>query len=179
MNTVRYGMPLIKIVKYGTILDKNRLPRLIEERVVHSSVANPSCVEGIAAMMNGVFFLDRQTEEYVYELCFNAEMKLIGVFEVSHGTLSASFSNPREIFQKALLCGAASVIVVHNHPSGSAKPSRQDCSARERLARAGEMIGIRVMDSLIIGKDGDYYSFYEEGHEAEQEAGCEEHVIER
>lgn len=179
MNTVRYGMPLMKIVKYGTILDENRLPRLIEERVVHRTEQAFACAGDVAAMMNSVFLLDRQTEEYVYELCFNAEMKLIGVFEVSHGTLSASFSNPREIFQKALLCGAASVIVVHNHPSGSAKPSRQDCSARERLARAGEMIGIRVMNNLIIGKDGDYYSFCEEGYEAEQEAGCEEHVIER
>lgn len=79
---------------------------------------------------------------------------------ISVGTLNASIVHPREVFNKAISHNAASLIVVHNHPSGNPSPSREDFLVTERLIEAGKIIGITVLDHIVIGHDA-YYSFKE------------------
>jgi len=82
---------------------------------------------------------------------------------VSEGTLTNSLIHPREAFRDAIRESAASVIFAHNHPSGDPSPSREDIIITERLADAGEIVGIKVLDHVIIG-DGQFTSMMEKGY---------------
>lgn len=84
----------------------------------------------------------------------------MGIFEISHGTINSSFANPRETFIRALLCGAAHFILLHNHVSGDVTPSKEDVRACNRIFEMGKMMGVELCDFIVIG-DG-YYSFREE-----------------
>jgi len=81
---------------------------------------------------------------------------------VSRGTLTASLVHPREVFRPAIREAAAALVLVHNHPSGDPTPSREDREITSRLARAGEILGIRVVDHVVVAERG-YRSFREEG----------------
>lgn len=88
--------------------------------------------------------------------------RLLREYKVSEGTLTNSPIHPREAFKEAIRESAASVIFVHNHPSGDPAPSRDDIAVTGRLKSAGEIIGIQVLDHIIIG-DGTYVSLREQG----------------
>jgi len=79
------------------------------------------------------------------------------------GSLNASLVHPREVFRSAIKRGSASIICIHNHPSGDPTPSREDLLLTNRLVEAGNIIGIEVLDHLIIG-DGIFISLKEQGH---------------
>ena len=79
---------------------------------------------------------------------------------ISVGTVNASLVNPREIFMEALKYGASSIILLHNHPSGDETPSRNDILVTKRVAEAGEIMGIHLLDHIIIG-DNKYTSLKE------------------
>jgi DNA repair protein RadC len=80
----------------------------------------------------------------------------------SQGTLTASLVHPREVFRPALREAAAAVILVHNHPSGDPTPSQEDREITERLARAGDLLGIPVLDHVVVAERG-FASLREEG----------------
>lgn len=82
---------------------------------------------------------------------------------ISEGTLTNSLIHPREAFRDAIKEAAASVIFIHNHPSGDTSPSREDILMTERLVKAGEIIGIKVLDHVIIGDDR-YTSMFDKGY---------------
>lgn len=149
----------MRVVNYGTMLDENFYPVMYKEKAVNYKTDNLNTPKSIVLMMNEVFKMDKQSEEYLYELCFTIKMKLLGVFEIAHGTINHVEISSREIFQKALLCGAAMVVLIHNHPSGDASPSREDLFMAERMNDAGELIGVPVADHLIVGKD--FFSLHE------------------
>ena len=92
----------------------------------------------------------------------NAKNRFMKDYRVSEGTLTGSMIHPREAFREAIRESAASVIFVHNHPSGDPGPSREDIAVTERLVNAGELIGIKVLDHVIIG-DKDYLSLKAQG----------------
>lgn len=92
---------------------------------------------------------------------FNVKNELIMKDYVSTGGLNFSSAHPREVFSNALKKGASSVILVHNHPSGDPTPSASDISTTRQLCEAGEILGVRVLDHIIIG-DGKYLSFKKE-----------------
>ena len=77
---------------------------------------------------------------------------------VSVGTLNSSLIHPREVFKTAVKESSNTVILVHNHPSGDPTPSDEDKVITEKLTRAGELLGIKVLDHVIVGKD-EHYSF--------------------
>jgi DNA repair protein RadC len=81
---------------------------------------------------------------------------------VSEGTLTASLVHPREVFRDAIRQSAAALVLVHNHPSGDPTPSAEDRAVTERLASAGEVLGIRVVDHIVVAEHG-YHSFSEAG----------------
>ena len=103
-----------------------------------------------------------EAKEHFLCLHMDNKNKILAVDIVSTGSLTASIVHPREIFKSALLTSAASIIMVHNHPSGDPKPSREDIEITGRIRKAGELLGIRVLDHIVIG-DGDYVSFADQG----------------
>jgi DNA repair protein RadC len=94
--------------------------------------------------------------------CLSMDGSIAGVHEISHGDLSSSLVHPREVFKRAILNNAATIILCHNHPSGSLKPSLDDRSITNRLKSAGDLLGISVIDHIIIS-ESDYISFKSEG----------------
>ncbi len=81
---------------------------------------------------------------------------MIGIEVVSVGSLTASIVTPRELFKSAILESAAAVIISHNHPSGDPAPSQDDIRLTERISKAGEILGIKLLDHVIIGELGSY-----------------------
>lgn len=104
--------------------------------------------------------LDR---EHFWVLLLNTKNQLLRMVEVSVGSLNASIVHPRELFKEAVRLSAASVVVVHNHPSGDASPSGADVQLTRRLARAGEVLGIELVDHVVIGDGGAHTSLRELG----------------
>ena len=84
--------------------------------------------------------------------------KVIGIDEVSSGTLTASLVHPREIFKTAIVANAAGIVLVHNHPSGDPTPSAEDREITKRLKQASEILGIPILDHIILGCDH-FHSF--------------------
>jgi len=101
-------------------------------------------------------------KEYFKVLLLNVKGQIIMTDDVSTGCLTGSFAEPREVFSNPVRRGAASVILIHNHPSGDPTPSGADIKVTCELADAGRLLGIPVYDHIIIG-DGQYVSLKEEG----------------
>lgn len=102
-----------------------------------------------------------QKQEQMKLLMLNTKSKLIGESNISKGTVNASLVSPRELFIEALECGAVSIIMMHNHPSGDPTPSKSDLLLTKRVKDAGDLIGIELLDHIIIGNNC-YISFAEE-----------------
>ncbi len=94
-----------------------------------------------------------KAKEHFKLVLLNTRNRIIGITDVSTGTLSASLVHPREVFKDAIRNCASSIILVHNHPSGDPEPSEEDLKITRRLVDAGRIIGIDVLDHVIIGKN--------------------------
>ena len=94
-----------------------------------------------------------ETKEHFVTLHLDSKNRLACMDVVSTGSLNASIVHPREVFKTALLSNAAALILIHNHPSGDPTPSREDLELTGRLKEAGELLGLRVLDHIIIGED--------------------------
>lgn len=150
----------MKISTYKTMLDNSSKNILVTENIFEyigsDDFSNPL---KIVEFMKCVFEMDKLAEEYLYMIAFNTKMNVLGVFNIFHGTCNLAFVSPREILIRALLCGAANIVITHNHRSGNCKPSLDDEKATERLKKACGLINIPLIDHIIIGKD--FYSFKE------------------
>jgi DNA repair protein RadC len=121
--------------------------------------------DAAAAVREDMRILDR--EEFRV-LLLNTKNGLIKKAEVSRGSLNASIVEPREVFKDAIAASAASMILVHNHPSGDPTPSSEDIAVTKRLVKAGELLNISVLDHIILGhrttkRDQDFVSLKELG----------------
>lgn len=103
-----------------------------------------------------------QKKERFITLYLDTKNQILKEETVSIGSLNASIVHPREVFKSALLESSASVIMIHNHPSGDPSPSREDIMVTEKLVEGGKLLGIDVLDHIIIG-DGKYVSLKDEG----------------
>ncbi len=99
-------------------------------------------------------------QEIFKVVLLNTKNEIIADIDVSIGTLNSSLVHPREVFREAIKRSSNKIILMHNHPSGSIKPSKEDKQITSRLIKCGEIIGIEVIDHIIIG-DGTYFSFKE------------------
>jgi len=115
--------------------------------------------DAVGLVMEEMRHYDR---EHFRALLLNTKNQVIWRDNVSVGTLNSSSVHPRELFRNAIKKSAASVILVHNHPSGDPTPSREDLDVTGRLCEAGRIIGIEVLDHIIIG-DNRYTSFKTKG----------------
>ena len=104
------------------------------------------------------------TEEIFGIVCLNTKKQIVGIFEVSHGTLDSSLVHPREVFKRAMLVNSACIILFHNHPSGNTEPSIEDKNMTKRICEVGKIHGIKVIDHIIVGYDNNYLSFRESGY---------------
>ena len=101
-----------------------------------------------------------QYKEIFKVVLLNTKNEIITDVDISMGTLNSSLVHPREVFREAIIRSSNKIILLHNHPSGNAEPSKEDKSVTNRLKECGELIGIEVIDHRIIG-DGIYFSFKE------------------
>ena len=156
---------MVRMIKYRTRLTENK--RVVLEKELsgnYQTFPHAITTPDDAAYIGREFVrIHEESEEYMYMICMNTKNKVIGVFEVSHGSVNSSIVNPREVFQKALLGNAVAIIVMHNHPSGDPTPSKEDIEVTKRLVKSGEIIGVQVLDHLIIG-DNKYVSLKEKGY---------------
>jgi DNA repair protein RadC len=106
--------------------------------------------------------LQNKTKEYFYALFLDTKNRILKDELVSIGTLNESLIHPRELFNSAVQASCNSVIIVHNHPSGDCVPSDSDKEVTKVLVEAGEIMGIKVLDHVIIGKEG-FMSLKESG----------------
>jgi DNA repair protein RadC len=106
--------------------------------------------------------LQNKTKEYFYALFLDTKNRILKDELVSIGTLNESLIHPRELFNSAVQASCNSVIIVHNHPSGDCVPSDSDKEVTKVLVEAGEIMGIKVLDHVIIGKEG-FVSLKESG----------------
>jgi len=104
--------------------------------------------EDVAAVVKSK--LKGKKKEHFWVICLDTRNRLINCKPVSVGSLDTSIVHPREVFKEAVSSSAASVIFVHNHPSGDPEPSKEDVELTKRLAKAGEIIGIDVLDHIIV-----------------------------
>lgn len=100
--------------------------------------------------------------EQFYILLLNRSNTVLGISKISEGGISGTVVDPKKIFQVALKANASNLILAHNHPSGSLKPSEADERITKKLKSAGEFLEITVLDHLIITSEG-YYSFADDG----------------
>ena len=96
-------------------------------------------------------------------LLLDTKHKVIGIHTVSIGSLTVSIVHPREVYKAAILANAAAIIGIHNHPSGNPDPSPEDHALTKRLAEAGNILGITLLDHVVIGQNT-HYSFGDQGH---------------
>jgi DNA repair protein RadC len=95
-------------------------------------------------------------------LLLDAKHRKLREARISEGSLTASIVHPREVFAPAVRESAAALILVHNHPSGDPSPSPEDVELTRRLRQAGEIVGIRVLDHVIVGAEH-HFSFVDAG----------------
>jgi len=103
-----------------------------------------------------------QRKEYFLALLLDGKNRILKRVQISEGSLNQSIVHPREVFSQAVRESAAAVILVHNHPTGDPTPSREDKEITRRLKEAGELLGIKILDHIIIG-DGAFLSFADRG----------------
>ena len=157
----------MRITTYTTRI-KDNLNVLVKERAYNYKTENShlESADKVVKMMCDVFQIHLRAEEYVYLLSLDIKCRVLGIFEVGHGTVNACLLHTREIMIRNVLCGASAFIVAHNHPSGELSISKEDVSTTKKLYEAGELIGIHLLDHIIIGREDEketYYSMAEHG----------------
>jgi DNA repair protein RadC len=101
-------------------------------------------------------------KEVFLALLLDSKNRLIREVQISEGSLNASIVHPREVFAPVLRESAAAILFAHNHPSGDPTPSQEDIEITARLKQVGELMGVRVLDHIIVGK-GEYVSLADRG----------------
>ncbi|MEK4565765.1 DNA repair protein RadC [Alkalihalobacillus sp. FSL R5-0424] len=151
------GIGLAKAVELSAAMELGRRIHTLQtkERYV---IRSPEDVSSL--VMEDMRFLK---QEHFVCLYLNTKNQVIFRHTVFIGSLNASIVHPREVFKEALRRSSASIICLHNHPSGDPSPSREDIDVTKRLYEAGRVLGIELLDHIIIG-DRTFISLKEQGH---------------
>ncbi len=106
--------------------------------------------------------LGQESAEFMYSVNLDGANRVVGVYLVGKGSCNKTRVDPKELYKSALVMNCQDFILVHNHPSGVVKPSRQDVDLTARIYKGCDLLGLRCLDSIIIG-DGKYFSMVDEG----------------
>jgi DNA repair protein RadC len=137
MQAKRVDVVSVKLVKEASFLYAPR------------KIASPSDAAGMVKD-----FLQEADREKFVVVCLNTKNEPNCCSVVSTGTLNSSLVHPREVFKVALLANSAAIILSHNHPSGDPSPSQEDLEVTRRLAEAGKILGVDVLDHIVVGSSG-------------------------
>jgi len=149
------GIGEVKAAQVHAVLELSR--RIAKQK--HSKDIKITSANSIANLyMEDLRHLKKECFKVVY---LDTKNTIISDENISVGSLNASIVHPREVFKNAIKQSANSIIVIHNHPSGDPNPSREDINVTKRIEKAGELLGIALLDHIIIG-DQRYISFKEE-----------------
>ncbi|MGT2799236.1 RadC family protein [Streptococcus marmotae] len=150
------GIGRVKAVEIKAMIELgrriNQSEILLQDRVLGSEKLGRKMMQDIG---------DKK-QEHLVALYLDTQNKIISQKTIFIGSVNKSIAEPREILHYAVKCMATSIIVVHNHPSGSVQPSKNDLVFTETLKKSCEMLGLVLLDHLIVAKSA-YYSFREEG----------------
>ena len=116
-----------------------------------------------ASIIDSVLNISNATQEIFGIVTLDTQKNVTGIFEVTKGIIDESVVHPREVFQRAILQNAHSILLFHNHPGGGRKPSNSDIKTTNRLLESAKILGIEILDHIIIVQNG-YTSFREEGY---------------
>lgn len=131
--------------------------KLVQEEELFYKIKEP--FEMVVLMRNLIGSKDR---EHLIVVSLNVKNEINNISTVSIGNLNSSIVHPREVFKTAILSNSCSIILAHNHPSGSVAPSNQDKYVTDLIKKAGEILGIELLDHIIVGFNNiNYYSFKE------------------
>lgn len=138
-------------VELGRRLARAQLPE-------RDPLGHPAAVARYLALRYGL-----PDQEVMGALYVDTRNRLLGERELFRGTLSRAAAEPRAILKEGLLRGAAGVILFHTHPSGDPSPSAEDLAFTRRLSEAGEVVGLRLVDHLVLGPSGAWVSLRQRG----------------
>ena len=143
-----------RVARYRLLLVKDgTLPTTWDRQLRQSGDVAKLMADVVAGLDREAFFV----------VLLDGKNRVSGINLVSLGSLTAALVHPREVFKAAIAGSAAALVLVHNHPSGDPSPSAEDRAITERLSQVGELVGIRVLDHIVLGDDGAYTSFADDG----------------
>ena len=129
--------------------------KVLEEKPIYTDMASSTKV---AEFINTAIQPQTFAEERMYIIALSTKGDVIGYIEQSKGTLNSSLVDVAGIFKFALLCNASSIILTHNHPSGSTTPSQEDIQVTRRVKDAGDLLSVPLLDHIITTPSGVYNS---------------------
>lgn len=133
---------------YSLKQNENGLPYLEKGKCLRGEKIEE--VQDLAKFLTWNLDLLSRAEEYVFAIALLQD-QVRGVFELSHGLSDCTIARPKELFIRLLLVGADGFILVHNHPSGNIKPSKEDKDVQKRFQQASEIVGFKFLDFIIVG----------------------------
>ena len=145
--------PVFEVVRIKQVI------REVEERFASYQIKSPEDAKELAQAQ----IADEDREVFLV-MMLNTKNYVIGLHRAHVGSINASIVHPREVMKCAILNNAASIIVSHQHPSGDPTESREDIEVTKRLAEAGKILGIEVLDHVIVSHTGKYVSLKEKGY---------------
>jgi len=150
------GIGLAKAAQIKACFELGRREEL-EPELKDFDIKNPEAV--VKALRASI---RDKAKEHFKLILLNPRNRIIGISNISIGTLNASLVHPREVFKDAITHSAASVVLAHNHPSGDPDPSEDDLKITKKMVDSGKILGIEVLDHIVIGKNN-FCSFKERG----------------
>ena len=149
----------MNINTYNIRFTNDRIGQLVKEETFAYSTDETviDSPEKAAKLIEALWDGSKLAQEHFWLLALDGARKVSGAFTVTIGTLVSSLVHPREVFQRAILAGAASIIIAHNHPSGMLDISENDKEVTKRIRQAGNILGIRLDDHIIVA-DGNFVS---------------------
>lgn len=149
--------------------NEKRQHQVAEIQLTYKTDVKPSLRPKIASSKDAYQILienwDHSKIEFVEQfkvMLLNRANKVLGIFEVSSGSVTGTVADPKLIFAAAIKANACGIILAHNHPSGNLLPSQADIELTRRMREGGKLLEVQVLDHLIVTSEG-YYSFADEG----------------
>ena len=152
----------MNVKTYRLELDCEKHPVLVMENEDTYGVEPLTELSNIVELCDKMIHLRYLAEENVVMVAVDTKGYILGFFRISQGSVNSAICNPREIYIRALAIGASAIFLIHNHPSGDCSPSVSDMNCAMKIDSAGKLIGIRLNDFIVVGRDS-YYSARTEG----------------
>lgn len=146
-----------------TIISFQKITLVKENAHKYDFNRDASSPKNVYDFLKTVLDITNEPNEKFVAVMLSTKNEIVGVQVLSSGTINASMANARLVYQAAILHNAAAVIIAHNHPSGDAEPSREDIRVTQRIAEAGEIMEIPLLDHVICGENS-FVSLAERGY---------------